>query len=104
MNQLAAGVWTDTIMVGFLCLRVPASMTVLKLADGSLVLHSPIMLTAERRAAVDALAPVAHLYSPNTFHHLRLGDWAAAYPRAKVHVPPGLAKKRPDLRIDRVHS
>jgi hypothetical protein len=93
----------DTAEVKFLGMRLTANMTVLRVGDG-LLLHSPIALTPERRAAVDRLGPVTHLYSPNLFHHLRVGDWAAAYPAAKVHAPPGLARKRPDLRIDRIHS
>jgi hypothetical protein len=85
-------------------MKLTATMTVLKLNDdGDLLVHSPVQLTPERQRAVDALGRVAHLYSPNTYHHLRLGDWAAAYPSAKLHAPPGLLKKRPDLRIDRVH-
>ena len=47
---------------------------------------------------------VAHLYAPNACHHLHIGEWAAAYPSARLHAPAGLAKKRPDLRIDRVHG
>lgn len=35
---------------------------------------------------------------------LGIGDWSAAFPAARVHAPPGLAKKRPDLRIDRTHD
>ena len=103
LMPFAEGVWLSTAPVQFLGLRLTATMTVLRLGDGSLLLHSPVAMTPERRAAVEALGPVAHLYSPNTFHHLRLGDWAAAFPSAKLHAPPGLAKKRPDLRIDRVH-
>jgi hypothetical protein len=61
-------------------------------------------MTPERRAAVESLGPVAHLYAPNVYHHLRIGEWAAAFPSARLHAPPGLARKRPDLRIDRVHD
>jgi hypothetical protein len=43
------------------------------------------------------------LYAPNLYHHLWLGEWAQAYPNARVHAPAGLEKKRPDLRIDRKH-
>ncbi len=79
-----------------------STMTVLRLPGGGLVLHSPVAATAARRAAVDALGPVAHLYAPNLFHHRWIGEWAAAYPAARLHAPPGLARKRPQLRVDRV--
>jgi hypothetical protein len=79
-------------------------MTVLRLAADELLLYSPVAMTSERRAAVDALGRVTHLYSPNLFHHLYLGQWADAFEGAKVHAPKGLAKKRPDLRIDRLHG
>ncbi|HEX5749963.1 MAG TPA: DUF4336 domain-containing protein [Archangium sp.] len=75
-------------------------MTVIRLPDGGLWLHSPVKLDAETKGAVDALGPVRFLVAPNTMHHLSLGDWAAAYPAAKVLAPAGLRAKRPDLRID----
>ncbi|WNG50885.1 DUF4336 domain-containing protein [Archangium minus] len=77
-----------------------ARMTVIRLSEGGLWLHSPVKLDAETRSAVDALGPVRFLVAPNVMHHLWLGDWAAAYPSAKVLAPAGLRKKRPDLRID----
>ncbi len=100
----AEGVWLSTEPVRFLGLHLTATMTVLRLADGALLLHSPVAMTPARRDAVEALGPVAHLYSPNTYHHLRIGEWAAAFPAARLHAPAGLAKKRRDVRIDRVHG
>jgi hypothetical protein len=85
-------------------MQLKATMTVLQLGRGELLVHSPLPLTAERRAAVESLGTVAHLYAPNLHHHLWLGDWAAALPHARVHAPPALAQKRPDLRIDRAHG
>ena len=99
----ADGIWISTAPVSFIGLQLTATMTVLRLADGKLLLHSPVAMTPERRAAVEALGTVAHLYSPNLYHHLRIGEWAAAFPAARLHASPGLAKKRPDLRVDRVH-
>jgi hypothetical protein len=79
-------------------------MSVLRLADGGLLLHSPTACTPERLAAVKALGQVTHLYAPSLTHQRRIGEWAEAFPGARLHGPPGLARKRPDLRIDRIHG
>jgi hypothetical protein len=90
----ADGVWLDEAPVRFLGMRLTATMTVLRLTDGSLLLHSPVAMTPERRAAVEALGPVAHLYSPNTFHHLRIGD-AARPTRSREETPRPPDRPRP---------
>lgn len=98
------GVWCDTGPVRFLGLHLTATMTVLRLNDAKLLVHSPLPLTAERRAHVTDLGQVTHLYAPNTYHHSWLGEWADAFPEARVHAPEELKTKRPDLRIDRFHD
>lgn len=104
LTPFAEGVWVDSAPVRILGMPLRATMTVLRLSEGSLLIHSPITLTPARRAAIAALGPVAHLYTPNLYHHLWIGEWATAFPVARVHAPAGLAKKRPELRIDRVHN
>lgn len=104
LERIADGVFIDRAPVTFLGLKLEATMTVVELGAGQLLVHSPVRLTDERRAQVEALGTVAHLYAPNTMHHLRLGDWSKAFPTARVHAPPGLLRKRPDLRIDRVQG
>jgi hypothetical protein len=104
LTPFAEGVWMDTAPVRFLGMQLTATMTILRLSDGNLLLHSPLALTPARRAAIEALGPVAHLYAPNLYHHLWIGEWAAAFPSARLHAPAGLARKRRDLRIDRVHN
>jgi hypothetical protein len=104
MTPFADGVWLSTAPVRFLGLRLTVNMTVLRLPDGSLLLCSPVAMTPERRAAVEALGPVAHLYAPNTPHDTWIGEWAAAFPSARVHAPAGLARKHRDLRVNRVRA
>jgi len=104
VTPFAEGIWLASEPVRILGMRLTGTMTVLRLGDGSLLVYSPITMTPERRAAVQAIGPVAHLYSPNLYHHLRIGEWAAAFPSARLHAPAGLLGKRPDLRIDRVHT
>jgi hypothetical protein len=101
LTPFGEGIWLDSQPVSIVGMPLTVTMSVVRLGDGQVLLYSPIAMTPERRAAVEALGTVAHLYAPNTFHHLHVAEWAAAFPSARVHAPPGLLKKRPDLRIDR---
>jgi hypothetical protein len=100
LAELAEGVFIATSPVRFLGLRLTVNMAVLRLADGGLLVYSPVEASPARRAAIDALGPVRHLVAPNLMHHLWLADWTAAYPAARVHAPAALGKKRRELRID----
>lgn len=104
LTPFAEGIWLDTQPINILGMPLTVTMAILRLRDESLLLYSPITMTPARRAAVEAIGRVAHLYSPNLFHHLFIGEWARAFPAARLHAPSGLSKKRPDLRIDRVHT
>lgn len=43
-------------------------MVAIKLADGSLWVHSPVELDVPLREALDQLGPVGHIVSPNYEH------------------------------------
>lgn len=79
-------------------------MTVVRLPDSQLLLHSPIAATEELVREVEALGRVAYLVAPNRFHHLYVGEWLEAFPEASLYVAPGLDEKRPDLKIAGVLS
>ena len=75
-------------------------MAVAKLSDGAAWVWSPVALTPELEAAVEAVGPVRHIVSPNKIHHLFLAEWAARWPEARVYAPPGLAKRKPEVSFD----
>jgi hypothetical protein len=77
-------------------------MTVVRLSDGSLFVHSPIALDDDLKRSIDALGPVAHIVAPSLYHHLFVGGFADAYPEAKTHGASGLEKKRSDLHFDAI--
>ncbi len=81
---------------------LPVRMTVLRLSDGGLWIHSPVEIDDALAVELAAIGQVKYLVSPNLFHHLFLGTAQKRYPQALVFAPQGLAQKRPDLRIDRV--
>jgi hypothetical protein len=102
LTQLDADLWVLSQPLSFYGLKVGARMTVVRLADRQLFLHSPIRLTDELRAEIDELGQVRHLVAPNLWHHLFINDWIAAYSDAKSFAAPGLPEKRPDVRFTAV--
>lgn len=66
-------------------------MTVARLTDGGLVVHSAIAL--DDYAELDALGPVKYIVVPNGWHRLDAKTYVQRYPKAKVIAPRG-SKKR----------
>jgi hypothetical protein len=90
----------DGPTVSFLGFPYPTRMAVVRLTDGSAWVWSPIALTPELERAVKSIGPVCHIVSPNKIHHLFLKEWVERWPDARLHAPPGLAKRKPELRFD----
>ncbi len=80
---------------------MPLASAVLRLADRTLLVYSPIRLDGAQAAAIEAEGEVAHIVAPNLFHHLHVQAASERWPRATVHAPPGLAAKRGDLHLHR---
>lgn len=97
LTPFTSDVWTADIAHPFMGVQMGARMTVVRLPDGSLWVHSPLPRTDALQAEVAALGPVAFVVAPNLMHHLYAGDWARAFPEARLYLAPGLVAKRPDL-------
>lgn len=102
LRPLADNLWVAERPQKFYGLPVGTRMTVIRLADGKLLLHSPVALSVGLRQELDAIGSVSYVVAPNRLHHLYAGDVARAYPGAKLWVAPGLEQKRPDLVIEAV--
>jgi len=71
---------------------IPIRMTVIRIADGRLLLHSPIELTPELRAELDALGPVGFItvpYAHGRFAEAAAKAWPAAELLAAARIPGG---------------
>ena len=100
MRELDSGIWTlEGQAIRFVTFPYELRSTIIDLGGGSLFVHSPVQLAAAG-GALEALGRIENIVSPNTLHHLFLAEWAAAFPEAKLHAPPGLRSKRHDLRFD----
>ncbi|MDX5367366.1 MAG: DUF4336 domain-containing protein [Alphaproteobacteria bacterium] len=87
-------------VTGIAGFRFPTRMAVIRLADGGLLIWSPVALSPAMKAEVEALGPVHHIVAPNSLHYMALPEWQHAFPAAKTHVAPGLSSAAPDIVVD----
>ena len=102
MKLLDSNLWIVNASQQFLGLELGTRMTVVRLPDSTLWLHSPVAATSGLVRQVEEQGKPAHLVAPNRFHHLFVSSWKQHFPDACVYVAPGLAAKRSDLVIARV--
>jgi hypothetical protein len=71
--------------------------TLVKLADGSVLVHAPAEMSEAEVAEIKALGRVSTLVAPNSFHHLFLEKAMTAFPDATLHAAPSVIAKYPQL-------
>jgi hypothetical protein len=100
LTQLHDSLWTATSpLIVLQWVHLNARMTVVRLNDESLVLHSPIPWSPELQKSIQELGSVHYIVAPSCFHHMFVGQWKEHNPDAKICAPKGLRKKRSDLDI-----
>jgi hypothetical protein len=100
LDEPNVGLWTFHQPLSVLGAEIGCRMTVLRLRDGGLLVHSPIQLTPSLRERLDRLGPIRHVLAPNLDHYLFVAGYRAAYPQARLYAAPGVAAKLPDVRFD----
>ncbi|MCF2905651.1 DUF4336 domain-containing protein [Octadecabacter sp. CECT 8868] len=90
--------------IKFYGIPFPTRMTVVRLRDGGLWIHSPIHMSDEVLRNVNALGEVKHLIAPNWIHYASVGTWSDAFPDAITWGAPGVEdrarSRNVPLRID----
>ena len=99
LRSIADDLWVAEQRLRYLGVGLTTRMTIVRLADGILMVHSPIHLTDELKSAVASTGRVGFIVAPNRFHHLFVSDWQKAYPDAQTFCAPGLDTKRADLKF-----
>lgn len=86
LTELADGLWTVDAELDLL--PIGRRMTVARLADGGLAVHSAVACDDETMAALDRLGPVRFILVPSGYHRLDAPRYAARYPDARVLAMP----------------
>lgn len=99
LNQLHDGLWERDEALSVLGMSLGHRMTVARLADGSLWVHSPVAYSIELAAALGGLGAVAHIVAPNYMHDTYLEGWLPRYPGVRFHAPRAFHKVFPQFRL-----
>lgn len=85
----------EYLTVGGIRLPLPFTtrMTVVRLSNGDLLLHSPIRFDEGLARELRRLGTVRHLVSPNQFHYAHIGEWARAFPGAIAWASPRVRER-----------
>lgn len=97
-------IWYTQAPVSFAGVSMKTRMSVVRLNDGKLWIHSPVRLGPALRQTLNELGDVAYVCAPNRFHHLFIEEFIADFPQASLFVAPGLPNKRPAIRYTRILS
>ena len=89
ITELEENLWTVTGSFDIPFNPLKRVMTIVRRADGKLVLHGLMALDENTQREVEALGEIAHLVVPSGFHRLDAGRYRARYPNARMFTPAG---------------
>jgi len=92
--------WLKRYPVTYSGMTFSARTSLIRLRDGSLLVHSPSPIDDELRAEIESLGALQHIIAPGSFHYFYVADWQEAFPDADTWICPGVERKQPGLRFD----
>ncbi|MCP3395427.1 SDR family oxidoreductase [Bradyrhizobium sp. CCGB12] len=106
LSRVTDDIWiVDDAPISAAGLRLPVRMTVIRLSNGDLVLHSPVRYSPALRDQLERLGPIKYLLAPNVAHWIFLLAWQRQFPQASTFAARGLSARKQvreaGLRIDR---
>jgi hypothetical protein len=103
LETLADGLWY--VHADLDVLPIGRAMTVARLGDGSLAVHSAVCCDDATMAQLDALGPVRWIIVPSGYHRMDAPRFKARYPEAKVvAMPASRARVSQALAVDGDHT
>lgn len=98
MRKISTRMWVQEDSMQMMGVRLPLRMTMVKLADDSMWMHTPTPYNSQIRNRVAAMGELKHIVAPSNGHHLFLEDWQRSFPDATIYLADGILKKQPNLK------
>lgn len=96
-NLILDQIWIQEYPVKYSGIEFYARMTIVKLSNGQLWIHSPAPVDTETLLKIKELGEVGFIVAPGTFHYFYVTQWQEAFPQAKTILCPGIEKKKPEI-------
>ena len=98
LKKIADNLWIvdgEEVLMDFKFFKVPFStrMTVIRLKNGGIWVHSPIKPSDNLLFEIKQLGEVKHLIAPNVLHYSYIDEWHQLFPEAKVWLASGVQKR-----------
>ena len=98
LKKIADNFWIvdgEEVLMNFKLFKVPFStrMTVIRLQNGGLWVHSPIKPSDNLLFEIKQLGEVKHLIAPNVLHYSYINEWHELFPEAEVWLASGVQKR-----------
>lgn len=97
--EFAPDVWEYSAPLRVLGIEMGHRMTVVRLGDGSLWVHSPVAWSEELEREIRALGDPTRFAAPSRMHDGFWPAWFERFPQAEFSAAPGVAREHPELRF-----
>lgn len=102
IQQLSENLWIHTQSFAMQGIEIGTRSSLVAFVPGELLLIGPGPETRGEAQAISALGQVKHVIAPNAFHHLYLAEAKLLFPEATLWAPGAVAKKQPQLALNRL--
>jgi hypothetical protein len=85
-------IWDHEMPIRFGGIPLWHRMTVMRLSNGNLVVHSPTRLDIASQEEFQKLGPIVAIIAPSWWHDLYLREYLSAYPDARLYGAPTLVR------------
>ena len=96
LNPVVENLWEIERPLKAPGVRINHRMTVARLRNGDLWVHSPVEWSPELGQALAALGAVRHFVAPSLYHDLHWPAWMEHYPNASFYCPQGFPEEHRD--------
>lgn len=93
-------IWIKEYPIHYAGTDFNARMTVVRLSNGKLFIHSPCEIDGTTKAAIENLGQVEFIVAPGSYHYLHVESVQRAFPDAETFICPGIERKMPHIEFD----